>query len=185
MKVTVSEAMRIKKEIGSFISNTESSIRYNLSRGKDKSSRIVYGQRTENNIEILDEGKKSVVDDVRDFEEILSISEKVNTALADFNHTNGVGNMVRKRQNLKLLLAYYEKRIMENSSPSVKTERDKESGIVTTIKFDPYLNKSEIRSKIKEIKSSMRNLQFSIEKSNNKQIDLPFSYDDVYDLLND
>jgi hypothetical protein len=185
MNVTVSEAMRIKKEIATEIQNIETGIYYSVSSRLKRAhvDNVSYGVRYEDDTLMMDEGKVCIETKIEEFQKLLSMSEVVNTVLANFNHDNEIGSMVRSRQNLALMLKFYDQQVMANSVPSVKSEKDKDSGKITVVRFDPILSKSDIRTEVKNIKKSMRELQSQIEALNSKKVDLPFTFDDLDSVI--
>lgn len=186
MKITVSEALRIKKEVAEHIR----AIEYNDMRGRSyrlsgkKDLDIYFGETWENHELMHDEGKISVSDRINNVSKILDVSEDLNRLIAVFNHKNDVGILVRKRQNLKFLLNYYEEVVSKNSVPSAKSVRDKDTGKVTKVVFKPSLSKAHIRNKIKGLRSDIRKIQADLDNINTQTIDIPYEYDDIYDLMN-
>ena len=186
MQVTVVEALRLKKEIAAHIREIETERpRYRMRTSDNDDSKVCYGTRWEDGEEMIDEGKTPVNKKVENLIAILKVSAQINKSISDFNHVNGIGDLVRERQNAKMVLEYYQNIILPKSVPTTKSVRDKESGKVTKVKFEPFLKKSEVRERIKILKSDIRDLQSEIETFNVKKIELPFSYDEVYNLMNE
>jgi hypothetical protein len=186
MKIPVTEAMRLKKEISAHIRKIQySEMESNWRRSKGSDSSVSFGETYSDGLHLIDDGKIDVLQKIQNMGQLLRISEIINSAIANFNHENGIGQMIRTRQNDKFMLEYYDKVVLPNSVASIKSDRDKDSGKISKIEFIPILNKNDIRARIKELKNSVREIQAKVESLNTKMIEVDFSYDDLDDLLSD
>lgn len=173
MKVTVTEAMRIKNEISHTINTLQMQSRYSL-----------YGTIKEDGIE--KQPNPTMVpfpDYLKTMEKAFSISEQLNSKLAELSVKTGISDMVRRKANLIVLRSALE--TAANQGVATSTTRHEVVGntrtpIVTT--FEPFMTKKDIKSRIKTIKAEIRTIQSVIDGTNAQQIELPFEYDDLEDF---
>lgn len=172
MEVTITEALRFKNEIAAMIRKLESSIRY--------PSQITFGTKTENGVVVSDSKSIPFNTALDNLSKMLNYSEEINNALANFNRTSGVDALVRKQNNLKLKYNVCEAIIPQTKPTKTKkfeTVGNKREEIET--EFIPSVNGSDIKKQMSAFKAEIRIVQAEIEKQNQGNITLSFSYEDV------
>jgi hypothetical protein len=174
MKVSVVEALRIQKEIAQAVQQAMCH-----ERG------CKYGVSLEEGV-VLDQGNaKAFPEFITNLLNLFDISQKINSILADFSVKNKVSDMVRERENLKVLLRIYENGLQ--MFPSASTTRFEIVGTQktkVTRTFEPYVTKKAMKEKVKELKASIRDTQAKIDVANAQIIDLPFEFAD-FEMLDE
>ncbi len=172
MKLTVTEAMRLKSEISEQIGNL-----LFTRRG------VSYGTSTENDVRVDDESETTIVQHMERSHKLLAISYEINNVLDIFNKDNGISLKVRKMKNNQLMLSMYESALTNAVAKDVSRREKLDNKFVTVVtKFEPYLRKNEIRKIQKSLKAENRDLQSQIDRMNAQSITLKFDYQDFEDL---
>jgi len=172
MEITLTEALRIKNDL----SNTIKTINYSVNQAS-------FGKTTEDG--------EVVSQDVEKFEVVeaslikgLSISEELHNTISDFNKTSSVDKIVRKMQNAKLLLEVYS-RNLDKTKPK-QNKRFENLGTVrksVEMVYTPSITSKDMKAKITEQKSIVRDLQSQVEKLNQLKINVSFEYSDIENLI--
>ena len=134
-----------------------------------------------------DEGKLRIDDKSSAIEKLLDLSYELNKSISSFNEKNDIGNLVRKKENVKFLLEYYEK-LFPHSKKTIKSRKEKvgDDFVTVTEEYLPFLCQKDLRVKMKTLKSEKRDIQGKIDKLNAENIELPFDmneYDDIISML--
>jgi hypothetical protein len=180
MKVTVSEALRIKNELGNIINNIQR-------------CSPLYGTRTQTStLQDTNVSEIPVMDAYRtvkfsDFVEIMkkafNVSEEINSKLANFNTNSGLSDKVRRLHNNEVMITVYNtavsnSQISENKGYQVLGN----DRILVTDRFVPFHSKSELKDKIKAYKTENRQIQIELDALNQKEIEFSFEYEDLESL---
>lgn len=174
MKVSVAEAMRIKNLLGAKIkslSGWEAKNRY-----MEATITVSFGVTEEDGQTVSDEGSLRSDDFIHDLETLTDLSFKVNTALSAFNDANKVTEIVRERQNLKLLVKAME-HVAKGSKPSTKTRFEVigDKRVAIPVKFSPFVDLADLESKIDSSKEKIRQLQVQLDALNSSVIEVDIS----------
>lgn len=171
MKVTITEALRIQKEISTIIS-----------RLTYQQRQVSYGILKQDGAIISDTCLQKFPDFVSDLKKVFHISETINSVIAQANHTFDICSKVRQRENLKSLIVFYETAIQSLPAPTstkvVPTGNGNQTVRIVT-EFEPHMSKAEIKAQIKETKTRIRAIQSEIDSLNAQIIELPFEYEDL------
>lgn len=171
MKITVTEALRLKNEV----SNVIKTLNYSIHQSS-------FGETTEDD-EIISQDKDK-------FQEVetalilgLSYSEELNNSLSKFNKENGVDSTVRRMQNAKLLLDVYS-RNLSKTKPTKQKRFENLGNIRKSIEiiYTPFISSKEMKSKISEQKAICRELQTKVEQLNQKTLEVSFNYKEIESL---
>jgi len=171
MKVTVSEALRLKNEITTELTHYQRSL-----------SDVNYGYWTDLEDDTrLDVGvaAKSSVAFHTSYEKLLICSMQINVILAKFNVDNQLNQMVFEKKNNEQLLNFYS---YLASQSKVKIESKEVLGKMKKYKYTPYWTQDEVRIAIKTCKENIRMFLTKIDKLNAKEVDIPFSYGEIENL---
>lgn len=169
MKVTITEALRIHKEVAAIVTN--------LMR---KSGQVRYGTTKEDGVEISANENQTFPEYVQELKRIFLISEALNSTLAEVNVRLKISDKVRTRENFKALLRTYENALLYQSpknSTRFEIVGDKKNKVNVT--FEAFMSKANIKKEIKSVKAQIRDLQSDIDGANSMMIDLPFEYADI------
>jgi len=172
MELTLTEALRIKNEI----SNTIKTLTYGINQAS-------FGVTTEDS-EVISPELDSFQDVEASLVKALGYSEELNNTISLFNKENGVDVIVRKMQNSKLLLDIYN-RNLQKTKPS-KQKRFETVGNVrksVEIVYSPSLTSKDMKEKISNQKSLVRDYQSQVEKLNQNKIKVTFEYSDLESLV--
>lgn len=173
MQITLTEALRLKSEISTVVRN--------LSRQINSASLGV----TEENGVIISRNDVIFADVEDALIKGLNYSEELNNSISSFNKDNKVDAIVRKLQNAKLLLDIYTinlprtKPTKQNRFESFSTERK-----VVEIVYTPSMSSKDMKEKILSQKAITRELQTQVEKLNQQEIEVSFTYEDIEALSN-
>jgi hypothetical protein len=188
MQVTVSEALRLKKEISASIAKAEGW----LGCGKSKrswafdsdSNSISFGRKFEDDAPLPEEGKIASKDLERKLISLLKLSQDLNSTLSKINVETGISDLVRQRQNKLLLIRMYEE-IIKNSKASKgsKFEVVGDKRVCLSLEFRPYIDTAEATTKSSTNKEEVRTTQQKIDILNATLIEVPFSYSELEDAL--
>jgi len=187
MKVTVSEALRIRKSIASVISSSiDSLVPKRRLYGTTDTESVSYGTVKHNGELMLSEGVMTIEEKMSSLEKILGFSWDLNKLISDFNHENGIGNMVRKKENLNQLFKIYDTTISKQSKQKKITKKEStDSGsVLVTVEFDPYISHTKVKEQLKTLRRETMEIQSKIDKLNAKSIELPFELDEYEEILN-
>lgn len=169
MKVTVTEAMRIKNEVSMAIGNLQRYV-----------GAINYGTMVDGGKEVVNTNA-SIVDYMKELQRKLIISLEVNDKLSRFNVESGISSLVRQKANNELLIKTYEQVLsMLNRQPvSRRYEVVGNNRIEIETLFTPFVSKKEVKECMKALRSDIREIQKSIEIRNAEFVDLNFEYSDI------
>ena len=145
MKLTLTEALRIKNEISSIVRT----LNYKINS-------CAYGVTTEDG-KITSRNDDSFIDVENALIKALNISEEINDKISDFNKVSGVDSIVRKLQNHKLLLKTYE----GNLQKTKPTNHSKFENLGTVrqnieVKYEPLISSNDMKVRINAEKSKIR-----------------------------
>lgn len=173
MKITVSEALRLKNEL----SQTVKTLQY-------KTHSAPLGITKEDSQVINDEGdSKKFAEAVDRLTKALKFSEEINSKIASFNKEHSIDNKVRSMQNDKLLLSVYENALPRTkATKTTKFETVLGNRKAVVVEYSPAITSTDVKSKISHFKTKYRTTQNEIEKLNQGSIELTFSHDDVESL---
>ena len=172
MKLTVTEAMRLKNEISQEIGRLQYT-----SRG------LSYGTSAENDIRVDDQSQTTIVEHMERTKNLLAISYEINSILDKFNKENDISLMVRQMKNNQFMLSMYDSALNHAVAKEVSRREKLDNKFVTVVtKFEPYLKKSEIRKNQKSLRAENRELQSQIDKMNGQSVNLTFEYQDFEEL---
>jgi len=173
MKITVSEALRLKNEISSSICQLQSKSRY-----------ASYGVTKEDGIE--KQAKSDIItfpDYLKLLEKAFGISEQINSKLAELSVRTKISDMVRHKANLLALKQTLEFAALNSTSNAqIRHETVGAQRVAITTTFEPFMTKKDIKAKIKALKAEIRTIQSMVDAENAQQIELPFEYDDLEDF---
>jgi hypothetical protein len=169
MEVTVSEAMRLRKEISTAINQATSSV-----------SRSAFGQHFEEGVLVSDEEQDKFQDVIEKFQQLLRMSWTLNNILDAFNVRSGVTSQVRARNNRQLLMGIYQNALMQ-SRPSKKKEREVLDSEIKQVEreYKPFQTKAELKQTIAALKADIRQFQGQIDSANATKVQVPFTYADM------
>lgn len=173
MKTTVTEAMRLKKEVSEIVCSLNDNAYRSINMGNVYIDGVIssegYGYSYSLVYEVLNRA--------------LNVNEEINHVLANFNRENGVDSFVRAMMNNRLNVKMLE-RLLPLTKPSCKNTwveiQNKRKTVVE--EYQPTVTTTEIKEKLSMHKKQMRELQVKIEKLNQKEIEFSFSYEDVEKL---
>lgn len=173
MKISVTEALRLKNEISKLVQK----LQYNLMS-------CSLGKTLEDDVEISSRGVS--FNEANDaLTKILKISEEINNIISKYNRDSGVDNIIRKLHNSKLLFEIYEKQL-PNTKPKEHSKwenlGDGERKQVK-IKYVPEISGIEMKKLINEQKKIFRDSQKQVESLNMKEIEVSFSYEDLESII--
>ena len=173
MKITVTEALRLKNEIAGIVNTLNYA-----------SNTAQFGEIKEEG-EVISEQKDSFTDVFGRFNKALGYSEEINNKLATFNRETGIDAKVRSMHNEKLRF-----QILSSALPKTKptnTTRFENLGggqrKAVKVSYTPTINSTEVKKMMAEAKKNMRAVQTEIEKLNQKEIELSFEHSDIETLV--
>jgi hypothetical protein len=175
MKITVSEALRLKNEISKTIQSIHS-----------ETHRAPLGLTKEDDQIVTDEAdSKKFESAVERLQKALGFSEEINSKIAGFNKTNQIDDKVRSMQNQKLLLSIFENALHRTKPTKTTKFENLGNGVRKSIKVEyvPTVTSTDVKSKISLFKTKFRTIQNEIEILNQQIIELSFSYEDIESLV--
>jgi hypothetical protein len=177
MKITVSEALRLKNDVSRKIQMLQS-----------ETHRAPLGITKENGTPINDtEDAKRFQSAIERLEKGLSYSHELNGKIAEFNRSKGIDSKVRDMQNNKMLLSIYENALPKTKA--AKTNRFENLGNgkreTISVEYQPTMTATDVKSKISHYKTKYRSTQNEIEILNQEKIDISFSFEDVEALASE
>lgn len=173
MKVTMTEALRIHKEIAA-------SVQQQMMKG----GHVRHGICKEDGMEVNVCDWPTFPEYMEELKKIMTISEQINSIIANNNIMFGIPDKVRTRENLKVLLRSYESALM--SHPTKSATKFEVLGTVknkVNVTFEPFMTKADMKVEVKKIKAGIRSLQSEIDVANTQIVELPFEYDDLEALV--
>lgn len=173
MKVSVSELMRLRKEVSSVIS--EANYMFNA---------CTYGDTYVDGVDITNKSVATFEKMSNSITDLLYISLLINDTIEQFNCDNRIGSLVRAKANNLMKIRLMEN-ALKNSQQTEKTSfivvGSERKEVVT--KFIPYVGKSTLKEVIKTVKKEMRDIQNKIDIANATVIDINLNYDDIEELI--
>lgn len=172
MEITLTEALRIKNEL----SSTIRTLTYNVHQSS-------FGVTTEDG-QITSQDKEPFSTVEAALIKGLAYSEELNNTIAAFNKETLVDATIRKMQNAKLLLDIYN-----SSLPKTKPTKQKRFENLQTVRqsievvYTPSISAKEMKDRIAQQKSIIRELQSKVEAINQKHIVVSFEYADLEALI--
>lgn len=169
MKITVTEAMRLKNDLAKIIAKLNNS--YTYSCGKTLVNGIDTGEGQD---------KDDVILYLARMEKALEMSQNINSLLARFNVESGVADAVRCKSNILLMIAIMEN-VLRSSVPCLTKEHRSvgDTMTVVTTEFHPTMRKCDIKERLNALKARERTILAQIDAANLQTIEVPFSYEDV------
>jgi len=172
MKITLTEALRIKNEISKIVNETQHKIRY-----------AEFGTLTENGITVTGDNQ-SFVELETVLAKALTLSQLINDFISDFNKQSGVDKLVRSLQNEKMFLKLYTDNLDKFKQKSTtKFQNLTASREEIKVVYEPHVSLSVVKKRISDLKAIIRENQNKIESFNTTVIELPFEYSDVEELV--
>lgn len=98
MEIQVIEALRLKNEISNHVRDLEFNAKNNM----------VVGNIYEDGVKTTDGEGFPYKETMEKLELVLKFSEEINGKIADFNRVNHIDDLIRQKQNLKMLKEVYE-----------------------------------------------------------------------------
>jgi len=175
MKITVSEALRLKNEISNTVSKLNSET-YRAPLGITKEAEVVVSNASD---------AVKFTEGVSRLEKALSYSEEINSKIALFNREHKIDDKVRSMHNNKLLMSVYENALPRTKATKTNKFENLGNGVRQTISVEyiPTITSVDVKSKISHYKTKYRTTQNEIEILNQGTLELSFSYEDVEALL--
>lgn len=172
MKITLTEALRIKNEISKIVTDTQYKIRYSEFGSTSENGSIISGDNIH-----FPELEKNLVS-------AILLSQTINNAISDFNKESGVDKLVRTLQNDKLFLKIYTDNLDKfKAKASTKFQNLTASREEIRVVYEPYISLDKAKSRISLFKTRIRENQTKIEALNTTIIELPFEYSDIEGLI--
>jgi len=173
MKITVTEALRLKNEIA----GTVNSLNYAANTaqcGIVKEDDTVTSEEQEDFTTIFNRLNKA-----------LGYSAEINNTLSHFNRETGIDGKVREMHNEKMKLQILT-HILPKTKPSTTNRFEnlgngQRKGIKVT--YTPTIKSVDVKQMMAQAKTNMRTLQTEIEKLNQKEIELSFEHSDIESLV--
>ena len=173
MKITVTEALRLKNEISGIV-NTLNYATNSAQLGVVKEDG-----------EAISEDKESFTTVFERFKKALGYSEEINNKLSNFNRETGIDVKVRAMHNEKLKLQILTSALPKTKPSSTTKFENLGGGKRQSVKvtYTPTINSNEVKKMMADAKQKMRAIQIEIEKLNQKDIELSFEYSDIESLV--
>lgn len=173
MKISVTEALRLKNEISKLVQD----LQYKLHA-------CTMGTNFEDGVEIST-NDNSFVEVNASLVQALKFSEEINNTLSNFNRENKVDNIVRKLHNAKLLFDAYGRLLSQTKEKKHSKWENLGDGQrkQVEIRYVPMITGSEMKKLINEQKKIFRDAQKAVESLNMKEIEVSFSYDDLGSVI--
>lgn len=169
MKVTITEALRLKNEISTMVRNTETNI-----------------SSSEFGVSFQDDKPVSVSEDKEKFThvydqltKILTISQLINSALAKYDVNTSVSDLVRESKNKEMLIRVLTNALRYKDSTQTSYEVVGNKRIAVKTHFIPHLTSKEIKQRITSLKKALREIKGQVDKKNSAMIELSFEYEDL------
>ena len=175
MKITVSEALRLKNEISKTIQVIQS-----------ETYRAPLGLTKEDGEAVTDEADSNKFSNTIDrLQKALAFSEEINSVISNFNKSNKIDDKVRSMHNQKLLLSVFENALARTKPTKTTKFENLGNGVRKSIKVEyvPLMTSTDVKSKISTYKTTYRTLQNEVEILNQQTVDLSFSYEDTESLV--
>jgi hypothetical protein len=120
---------------------------------------------------------------MKKFDNVLKMSETLNSILAGYSVTSGISDSVRRKANIELKITHYTSAL----SQAVQTTHTRHEIVgnvrvpIVTV-FTPFMTKMQIKDQIKSLKAEKNAILAKIDLANNQQIELPFSKEEFDDV---
>ena len=114
---------------------------------------------------------------------LLQLSEELNARLTEHNQSKGIYKIVDALQNKKEYLS-----LLNSAIPHCKASSSKTWIVVgsdrkqTETQFTPFINASDLKAQVKQLRQEMRSLQAELDKLDNTTIEVSFNEDVVDEL---
>ena len=173
MKITVTEALRLKNEIAGIVNTLNYA-----------SNTAQFGAVKEDEI-VVSEDKDSFTQVFGRFNKALAYSAEINNTLANFNRETSIDAKVREMHNEKLRFQILSSALPKTKPSSTTRFENLGNGQRKAIKvtYTPTINSNEVKKLMGDAKKNMRSLQTEIEKLNQKEINLSFEHTDIESLV--
>jgi hypothetical protein len=173
MKITVTEALRLKNEIA----ETVNKLNYATNTAQ-------LGVIKEDG-EVISEPKDTFNSVFERLKKALGFSAEINNVLANFNKETGIDGKVRAMHNEKMLFNILTSALPKTKPTTHSKFENLGNGQRKSVKVDyvPNVNSKEIKDGMAEAKNKMRSLQVEVEKLNQREIELSFEHSDIESLI--
>ena len=177
MKMTVQQAMKMKNDLAN-------AVRTKMQTLQGYRSSVTYGRDLIDGKQLVEtEDEVKFMDALESLEKGFEVSNEVNTVLAKFNATEGIGERVRSIQNGKVIVEALEAAAQKSSKTVQRVQLKVADETMEAEKvYEPYQTKKEVRKLIKDEKAMIRKMESEIFDLNAKEVE--FSFDqEVLDEL--
>jgi hypothetical protein len=153
MKITISEALRIKNEL----SNTIKTLTYQMHSAS-------FGSTHEDGV-LISQDTTKFVDAEANLIKGLNLAIELNDTISKFNKESYVDSIIRKMQNAKLLLSVYSSNL--NKTKPTTQKRFENLGTLRQsieIVYAPYISSKEMKEKYQNKKLLSENYKHKLKK---------------------
>ncbi len=169
MKVSVSEALRLKNEIIKMVHTTLGDTRI-----------AEYGVTTEDDKPVTErESCEKFPEVYAKLCKIFSISHQINSVLAKYDVESGISDLVRSLKNNEALLTVLTDALRLKDSTQITYQAIGNKRVEVKRHFTPYVPIKEIKCKITLLKKEIRDIKRDIDKKNLETIELPFEHTEL------
>jgi len=172
-EITVAEALRVKNELAGLVSELQQKVAY-----------ASCGDTYEDGVLTSKKNAGSVTEVLPLLEKALSLSHAVHSTLARFNNAQtDLADSVRKLENVKVLQRTLSS-ILLKSEPTTTTSFSALSNarVKVNVEFKPFFSKSELKARLKSLKTEQRELQNKVDTLNSHTISLQFELEELEEL---
>jgi hypothetical protein len=184
--MTVKELMQLKNEVAAAI-KTETNINTYLQMAGTGATRVQYGEEFHGDERVISARKTIPFPQYYErITKLYALSELLNSALSRANVELDVGDLVRERENVKMLIRICES-ALDHSKPfrRVDTQSVAGGGVERiTKRYEPFVTSGDLKARIRDLKRHARGLQTRIDAANTMVIDVNgVERDEAEDLL--
>ena len=185
MRTTIKEAMQLKNEVAAAIQRRQQGFTGSFRT----ETNVRYGTTTKDGQ--VQEAETDSITFPAMYDLMIrayAISEKLHQALALANVTVGIGDLIRKRENIKALIRMLET-AQTKGKAYIRTESTNVIGgglINVRATYEPFMTSTAAKERVRVLKRELREAQGAIERGNTTFIDIPnLTVEEVEGLLDD
>lgn len=183
MRITIKEAMQLKNEVATAI-NASRQPSFLLERLEGMFGTLTINDEVQtppNNVRTFPEAYQRI-------ENLFRVNQALHLALAKANVEHDIGDAIRRRENVKQLIAANEL-ALRHAKPYSRTDTRNIAGTglerAVTV-YEPFVLSGELKGRIRALKRELRELQAHIDAANTSAIDIPnLEIDEVEVLIVD
>ena len=178
MEITLTELMRIKKELNNTIAQFKNQISFKRR----------LGVTTEDGVCVDTSPEVNTIEQLSKLKAQMGMLCNISAIIDNINYKNNINDLIRYKSNLEyernFLNTYME--LFSHRTTQKRVTGDTAGTIrIATVEYTPFITKKEAKERVKNLKTQLREIQSKIDKVNSTVVHVDFTHEGIDELLLD